>query len=186
MSKNSREPYSSLGAKLKHLRTQWQQSVQEVSNTLEIDENTLIAIEAGKTIPSENMLEMFISHFLLTDEQANDLRQIADNYKEQATDVLTSGIEDMLMKQIIAYAPVEGKILYTDSMQATVNKNGVVLQFMQNSGVQNGQPQQVLVNRVGMSREHAERMLEVLRTTLDQHYRSEGAKTLPSPKKDKK
>lgn len=186
MSKNPREPYQALGAKLKHLRTQWQQSVQEVSNTLEIDENTLKAIEAGKTIPSENMLEMFISHFLLTDEQANDLRQLADNYKEQANDVLASGIEDMLMKQIIAYVPIEGKILYTDSMQATVNKNGVVMQFMQNSSGQNGQQQQILVSRVGMSREHAERMIEVLRTTLDQHYRSESTKTLPSPEKDKK
>lgn len=187
MNKSPSEPYAALGAKLKHYRTQWQQTVTEVSNTLEIDEKTLMAIEAGKTIPSENELEMFISHFLLTDEQADDIRDLADNFKEQATEGLASGIEDMLMKQIVMYAPPEGKILYTDSMQATVNKSGVVLQFMQGGNGQAPQnQQQIMVSRVGMSREHAERMIEVLRTTLDQHYRSESSKTLPSPKKDKK
>lgn len=186
MNKSPSEPYAALGAKLKHYRTQWQQSISEVSNTLEIDEKALQAIEAGKTIPSENELEMFISHFLLTDEQADDIRDLADNFKEQATEGLASGIEDMLMKQIVMYAPPEGKILYTDSMQATVNKSGVVLQFMQGGKAPGGQNQQIMVSRVGMSREHAERMIDVLRTTLDQHYRSEGSKTLPSPEKDKK
>lgn len=186
MSKNSHEPYAALGAKLKHFRTQWNQTVEEVSSTLEIDQKTLLAIEAGQTIPSETVLEMFISHFLLTDEQADEIRDIADNYKLQASEGLASGIEEMLMKQIVMYAPPEGKILYTDSMQATVNKSGVVLQFMQGTSGQGQKNQQIMVSRVGMSREHAERVIEVLRTTLDQHYRSQGTKSLPSPDTDKK
>lgn len=184
MSKNHGEPYQALGARLKFFREQWQQSVGEVSGTLEIDEKSLKAIEEGKTIPSEHLLEMFINHFLLTDEQADDLRDIADQYKDQISEGLVSGIEDMLMKQIVMYIPTDNKTLYTDSMQATVNKNGVIVQFMQASSNDVNQP--LTVSRVGMSREHAERMIEVLRSTLEHHDHSSGNKLLPSPKKDKK
>lgn len=180
MNKHQHEPYEALGLKLKHLRKQWQQSVKEVSGTLEIQEKTLRAIEAGKTVPSEGLLELFINHFLLTDQQADDLRELADHYKEQASEGLANGIEDMLMKQVMMYMPNDMKTFYTDGMQATVNKNGVVLQFMQ-SGTEHGQ---VPVSRLGMSHEHAERMISVLRATLEQHKKAQGSKTLPSPKED--
>jgi len=184
MSKHPRQPYEALGARLKFLRKQWQQSISDVSGTLEIDENTLRAIEAGKTIPTDNILDMFISHFLLTEDQAEELREMASQYTEQTSEGLMNGIEDMLMKQIVMYMPNDTRIAYTDQMQATVNKNGVVLQFMQ-SNVAPGQ-QHIIVNRVGMSREHAEKMIEVLRNTLDQHDRSQDIKLLPSPNKDEK
>lgn len=182
MDQNSGEPYAVLGARIKLLREQWQQTVGEVSGTLEIDESTLHAIEAGKAMPPDDILDMIISHFLLTEDQAQDLRDIAEQYQEQAGEALMGGIEDMLMKQIVMYLPIDSKTVYTDSMNATVNNNGVVLQFMQAPGP-NGQP--VAVSKVGMSREHAERMIEVLRTTLDQHYRANGQKSLPSSENKK-
>jgi len=182
MSKNQREPFEALGARLKHLREQWKQSISEVSGTLEIDEKVLRDIESGKTMPPDSVLDMFINHFLLTEEQAEDLRELASQHKEQVSDSLMNGLEDMLMKQIVMYLPGDNRISYTDQMQATVNKNGVVLQFMQSNLTPD--QQSITVNRVGMSREHAERMLEVLRTTLDQHDRSQGTKHLPAPKKD--
>lgn len=184
MSKNHKEPYKALGARLKYLREQWQQSTSEVSYTLEIEEKTLKAIEAGKTIPSENLLEMFINHFLLTDEQADDLRDLADQHKEQMSEELVSGIEDMLMKQIIMHIPADNRTFYTDSMHATVNKNGVTLQFMQSGAGEDARP--ITVSRVGMSKEHAERMVKVLQETLKQHNHAHGSNLLPSPKKDKK
>lgn len=182
MSKNPHEPYEALGARLKFLREQWQQTTKEVSGTLEIEETMLHAIEAGKTMPSENLLDMLISHFLLTDDQADDIRELAEQYKEQLSEGLLGGIEDMLMKQIVMYMPIDSRVVYTDQMQATVNKNGVVLQFMQSNVAQN--QGSLAVSRVGMSREHAEKMIDVLRSTLDQHDRAQGTKSLPSPKKD--
>ncbi len=169
-------PYEALGRKIKHLREQWRQSLVEVSGTLEIDESTLLSIEKGQIMPSENVLNMLISHFLLTDEQADELRNLAEHYNAQMGDALMGGIEDMLMKQIVMYLPVDNKAIFTDSMNATVNDHGVVLQFMQNGP--DGKP--LPIGRVGMSREHAERMIKVIRSTLDQHDKTNDSKLLPS------
>jgi hypothetical protein len=178
MRQNGGEPYAALGARIKHLREQWQQSPSEVSGTLEIDESILRSIEAGRTMPGDEILDMLISHFLLTEEQAQDLRDLADQFQEQVGDALSSGIEDMLMKQIVMYLPIDSKTVYTDSMNATVNNHGVVLQFMQSTGPEG---QQFPVSKVGMSRAHAEKLIEVLRNTLDQHDRSNNQKRLSSP-----
>ncbi len=178
MRQNGEEPYAALGARIKHLREQWQQSPSEVSGTLEIDEAVLRSIEAGRTMPGEEILDMLISHFLLTEEQANELRDLCDQYQESVGDALAGGIEDMLMKQIVMYLPIDSKTVYTDSMNATVNNHGVVLQFMQSTGPDG---KQFPVSKVGMSREHAEKLIEVLRTTLDHHDKSNNQKRLPSP-----
>jgi hypothetical protein len=181
MKKSNQEPFEALGARLRFLREQWQQSVGEVSGTLEIDEDTLLAIESGKAMPPDELLDMLISHFLLTEDQAQDLRDLATDDAEQTTEAIVGGLEDMLMKQIVMYLPVDNRVIYTDGMNATVNDNGVVLQFLQASG-SNGQQ---TVSRVGMSREHAEKMLKVLRETLDHHDSSNGQKMLPAPDKRK-
>lgn len=175
---SSNEPYESLGSRIKFLREQWQQSLQEVSGTLEIDETSLRAIEDGASLPKPEILDMFISHFLLTEDQAQDLRDLAEDNFQQASDALSTGLEDMLMKQIIMYLPIDTKTIYTDQMNATVNNHGVVLQFLQ----QNGSDQPVTVSKLGMSREHAEKMIEVLQSTLRQHDQGTHTKRLPSPK----
>ncbi|HYF96816.1 MAG TPA: hypothetical protein VD947_02130 [Patescibacteria group bacterium] len=176
MAKSNNQPYKALGAKIKHFREQWQQSLGDVSGTLEIDEVILKEIESGKTLPPENLLNMLINHFLLTEDQAEELRQLAALQRDQVADSLIGGLEDMIMKQIVMYMPVDSRAIYTDSMNATVNKNGVVLQFMQNAGT-NGQS--VPVSQVGMSREHAEKIIEVLTKTLKEYDRNQQTKMLP-------
>ena len=182
MNKESGEPYAAFGAKIKYFREQWQQSIGEVSVTLEIDQDILEQIESGKFMPSEELVNLLISHFLLTEDQADELRSLAFSQSEQNPEALLGGLEDMLMKQIVMYMPVDNRIVYTDSMNATVNKHGVVLQFMQGSN-KDGKPS--VVSQVGMSREHAEKMIEVIKSTLEHHDKPKQTKLLPSPKKDK-
>lgn len=172
-------PYQALGSKIKYLREQWNQSLSEVSGTLEIEEQMLKAIEDGKTLPHDELLDMLISHFLLTDEQAQELRQMVDSEKQFGIEALGSGLEDALMKQIAILMPADNKVVYTDGMQATVNDNGVILQFMQQ---QKPGGQQVPISRVGMSREHAERIIKVLQDTLQEHDKNQRPRMLPKPK----
>ena len=179
----SQQPHDDLGKRIKHLREQWKQSVDEVSTTLEIDETELKQIESGKVLPNDHLLDMIINHFLLNEEQAMELRSMAalrDNHLHEAFPLNSGGLEDMLMKQVVMYLPVDNRIVYTDSMNATVNKHGMTLQFMQN---QNGK--QVPVSQVGMSREHAERMLKVIQTTLAKYDKSQETKLLSPPKQQK-
>jgi hypothetical protein len=167
MSTNDKsDKYVALGARLKFLREQWQQTLNDVSNTLEIDEKMLRAYEAGKIVPPTDILDMLINHFLLTEDQAQDLRELAEDQRDDPDSAVLSGnIEDILSKQLVMFMPVDTRVVYTDSMQATVNDSGVILQFMQQTG--NGQS--VPISRVGMSRQHAERVIEVLQNTLKHH-----------------
>lgn len=170
-----------LGERLKFLREQWQQSIDEVCNALEIDEKTLRSFESGKIAPSAEMLDMLISHFLLTEDQAHDLRKLANyNNKDEVEDIISGVMDDVMNKQLVMFMPVDSRIVYTDSMQATVNDGGVVLQFMQQAGA--GQP--IPVSRVGMSREHAEKMVEVLKATLKHHDENGPKKLQPPENKD--
>ena len=54
-------------------------------------------------------------------------------------------------------------ILYTDNVSITVNEDGVVLDFIQRLINTN---QVRLVSRVGMSRDHARKLLDSLETSL--------------------
>ncbi len=56
-------------------------------------------------------------------------------------------------------------ILYTDNIMVTSNEDGVVLDFCQRVG---SSPQVRVVGRVGMSREHAKKLLMVLNGQLAQ------------------
>jgi DNA-binding XRE family transcriptional regulator len=185
MSNESGVPYKALGDRLKFLREQWQQTLREVSLTLEIEQSTLEAIEDGKALPNHEVLDMLISHFLLTDDQADDLRELADMGQDKSSDFpIPVGLEDMLTKQLIMYLPVDNKVVYTDAMHANVNDHGVILQFMQQLP---NTSQPAVVSRVGMSREHAEKVIEVLRQTLNQHDLSKKSKrTLQAPDSENK
>ena len=183
MTKGNDEPYEALGAKIKHFRKQWHQSISEVSGTLEIEESVLKEIESGKMLPSEELLNMLINHFLLTDEQADELKQLALLPKDQAPEALLNGLEEMIMKQIVMYMPADNKVAYTDSMNATVNKHGVTLQFMQQSGPNN---QSITVSQVGMSREHAEKVIEVLSRTLREYDSNQKQKLISDKSNDSK
>lgn len=123
---------------------------------------------------------MLISHFLLTEDQAEDLRDLIDQVapiSRTSTDGgLPAGMEDMLAKQIVMYMPVDSRIVYTDAMHANVNDHGVILQFMQRVPNSN---QPVPVSRVGMSREHAEKIIDVLTKTLKQYDEGKQQKFLP-------
>ena len=179
MPKNNEQPFKAFGAKIKHFREQWKQSLDEVSNTLEINEILLQEIESGKILPSDNLLNMMINHFLLTEEQSDELRQLANLHDSQSPESLAGGIEDMVMKQIVMYMPLDQKVAYTDGMNVTVNRHGVVLQFTQ---TQESKIKPVVVSQVGMSREHAEKVVEVLSKTLKEHNRGRRSKFLPSSK----
>ncbi len=125
--------------------------------------------------PPAEVLDMLISHFLLTEDQAQDLRDLADDQTDDTEGTLAGAMEDILSKQLVMFMPVDSRVVYTDSMQATVNESGVILQFMQQAP--NGQT--APISRVGMSREHAEKVIEVLQNTL-QHHDQHGQKKLPS------
>ena len=148
MRSQEQRPYKAFGDQLKSFRQIAHQTPAEVSGAVEIDESTLVDIEAGKKLPDEDILILLMNHFGIKDDTALKLWELAGYAKE---DNKTMN-EEQLLKQIMMVVPMENKVAYSDNAHISANKNGVTIDFKLSAG--NSQPQ--VVSRVGMSLEQAE------------------------------
>lgn len=154
-----------------------QETPAEVSGAVEIDVTQLSAIEQGAQRPSEDILLLLISHFGIKDEDATKLWDLANYDKPGLADTSDFMPDNSLAKQSVMLLPLEAQIVYTDMVHVMVNNYGVVMNFMQGAGP-NGQP--LAVARVGMSKDHARSVLELLQQTLNQSE----TRTLPAPQSE--
>ncbi len=168
MSESAPQPFSTFGAALKKLRQNVHETQAEVSGAVEIDPSSLKSYEMGEARPSEDVLMLLIQHFSLKDEKATELWRLAgyaDTPMDEAHFYANDDFGNAKSISPLQHRPDETPIVYTDMIQVMVNNYGVILQFLQGSGAGNNP---LAVARVGMSKEHAKSIIEVLRTTLDQ------------------
>jgi transcriptional regulator with XRE-family HTH domain len=162
MSEQKESPFRTLGRQLKALRNRANESIAEASGAVEIEAETLASYELGQSRPSEDVLLLLISHFGAKDDEAVRLWEIA-GYGMDKIPVIHNANEELPLAQSPHTA--EPRILFTDIVDVTVNNYGVVMNFMQGASP-NAKP--VSVSRVGMSREHAKSVLEILKLTIEQ------------------
>src|SRR3989344_8445034 len=155
-----------LGGRLKSIREKLGDSLAEVSGAVEIEHNLLEKFENGEQRPNEEILLLLISHFDVHDDEATKLWELAnyDDKQDEQSKALTT-------------MPIDTRIIYTDMVHVVVSQYGVIMNFMQNGGPN----QQIAVARVGMSKEHAKSVLEVLQNTLAQSDIVQVPKSLPLP-----
>lgn len=171
---SKQQPFKRFGDRLKSLRQHIQETAADVSGAVEIDEATLARYEEGRERPSEDILNLLISHFDMQDDDAAKLWKLAgyelpvDRDDFQHDDQVSNNRAGVLVMAI------DPRIIYTDSMHVNASQNGVVLSFAQTNGGQ----QPLVTARVGMSREQARSIISTLQGALD---RSE-PRQLPSGK----
>lgn len=158
---SSTAKYKALGRRLKELRSQARESLAEASGAVEIDVRELANIELGQKCPSEDVLLLLISHFGAADDEAVRLWEMAGYGNARPTAQLSS--------EPVGSSATDTRVLFTDIVDVTVNNYGVVMNFMQNSAAGSAPAH---VARVGMSREHARSVMEILKVTLEQTERS--------------
>lgn len=164
MSNNdTNRPFQPLGKQLKSMREKRRESLSEVSGAVEIDPDVLSRFEEGLDRPTEDILLLLISHFASKEDTAAKLWHLAGYDKDELPMQNISNDTNNQIQNGIVLMPTDAKIVYTDMVHVMVNNYGVVLNFMQTSGPGN---QPMAVSRVGMSREHAQSVLEVLKQTL--------------------
>lgn len=178
------QPFFELGDLLRKLRTSDKKSHEEVSGAVEIDVEHLKAIEQGANRPSEEVLLMLIQHFDVSDEHAERLWQLAgyagepdmdeylsgNNEDEQGlpmNDALPQGLSQLPNVISMGISVNDPRIVYTDLAKVEINDFGVVMNFHQLGGAPDTKP--LAVAKVGMSREHAERVIQLLQNTLKQY-----------------
>ena len=152
-------PFRPLGQRLKTLRDQASESLAEASGAVEIDVKLLASFELGQSRPSEDVLLLLISHFGAKDDDAVRMWEMAGYGVSQLPIAHLNSDDDQSLPND------EQPVLFTDIVDIVVNNYGVVMHFMQNSGP-NTKPNAVA--RVGMSREHAKSVLQILQVTLAQ------------------
>lgn len=166
MRDQSNAPFKQFGEALKQLRAHAHKTAAEVSCAVEIDESILRSYENGEARPSEDILILLIAHFNLDDKKASELWGLA-GYKGQPDEerYFAHSIEQQSDTMPIGIIVNDPRILYTDMVQVMTNNFGVTLTFMQTNGV-GGQP--LAISRIGMSKEHARSVIDLLQKTLEQ------------------
>lgn len=150
-----------MGRQLRTLRNRANESIAEASGAVEIDAEALAGYELGKNCPSEDVLLLLISHFGAKDDEAVRLWELA-GYGMDKIPVTHNANQEF---SSLGGSANEPRILFTDIVDVTVNNYGVVMNFMQGA---NPSAKPVSVARVGMSREHAKSVLEILKLTIEQ------------------
>ncbi len=171
--RRGKTPYQQFGQRLQEIRSRLRETIPEVSGAVELDSEVLLRIERGEERPTEDVLQLLISHFDIREEEADELWELA-GYTNGAA---ASGPDIQALPGLMV-VPMDNRIVYTDTAHVIINNYGVVMNFMQNSG--NAQP--LAVAKVGMSLEHAKSVLEVLATTIAQAEALKAPKSLPAPK----
>lgn len=171
------QPYKTLGLRLKMLREKLNMSLSEVSDAVEINPDLLTRIEEGKDCPAEDVFLLLMAYLKTPDEEAAKLWDLAGYSKEPTQ---TQNILDDIAaaKPIVMLMQPDNRIIYTDAVNATVNSRGVVMNFLQD----HGQGRHVSVSRVGMSKDQAQNVIEVLQKTLG--VSNQKPKSLPAPNKN--
>jgi len=188
MREEQSQPFSTFGQALKKIRENTKESQMEVSGAVEVELSSLRSYELGETRPSEDILMLLIQHFALKDDDATELWRLAgysDSPMDEAQYFMNDDFGSAKATQTVSISHDDARIVYTDMVQVMVNNYGVIINFMQGAGPGNNP---LAVSRVGMSKEHAKSILEVLKTTLDQANVMEKkakspTKQLPSGKK---
>lgn len=175
-------PYQTLGGQLKVMREKHKESLAEVSGAVEIDLEDMRKFEQGTIRPSEDILLLLISHFDVKEAEAVKLWELAGYTKKEAK-VHTMPHDEVKNQQLLMVMQMDTRVVYTDTVQVSVNNYGVVMNFMQNAG-QNTQP--TAISRVGMSKEHALSVIDLLQRSLAQAEAANQPKALPAPKTNRR
>lgn len=170
------QPYRSFGEVLKKLRARAFKTPAEVSSAVEIEESRLKAFENGEQRPSEDVLLLLIQHYNLLPDQAQELWKLAGYHGEPQAERYSMQEDFAAIPQItLGIAQNDNRIVYTDMIQVMVNNYGVIMNFMQGAGTGT---QPLAVAKVGMSKEHAKSVIEILQKTLEQAEKSQTPKQL--------
>ena len=168
-----------LGQELRNIRKEADQSLAEVSNALDIDRAYLNKIELGKHKPSLSLLNKILAHFSVDGVLANRLRDllergpvehvVVDAFKKERSSDMPDAIKADQHPGQIAMDPSKTQIVYTDSTFVSSSDYGLVLDVAQT--VAGNPKQQFVVARIGMSFDHAKKLLEVMNDHLQKHER---------------
>jgi transcriptional regulator with XRE-family HTH domain len=171
-----RAPFITLGRHLKYVREQLNKSLAEVSGAVEIKEQELERIEAGKERPPEDILLLLISHYGVEEQQAMKLWELAE-YDMEAPGNMRPDVEITTGNKVVMLMAMDMRTMYSDGLEVDVDKAGVTMTFTQASS----KTQKAPVARIGMSAEQAEEVVRTIQQAMFKAKYADAKKLLPPP-----
>lgn len=161
------------GGKLKRYRIRaGYENLQKAADALGVDRSYLSKLEAGLSNPSSRFFNEMAALYRLTPEETFDLINLIGFRKEVITVAEQKQGEPQFGPQI-AIPQARAEILYSDAVQVDVNEFGVVLNFAQRLGPSN---KQIVVSRVGMSKEHVRALIKIIESLLERQKGQEATR----------
>lgn len=175
------------GSELKKYRIRMGESITQVSKSIGIDRSYLSKIENEHEIPPARLLNLLFSHYSITKDEALRLTSILNftgsrigglvmfhdffggKEANEKMEKRQPKVNPQLPNVQLGLAADKTPILYTDSVFINSNQYGIVFNVAQSIDNQNQQ----IVARIGMSRDHAAALAEVLAKHLAMTHSSE-------------
>ncbi len=169
------QPTISIGKALRTLRKSHGESLASLSSAIEVDRAYLNKIELDKITPSPKLLNKILVHYLVEGNDALRFKQLAGHIP-YLVDVNEGRKEDAYMPEgnqmvqnapQISINPMQTPVLFTDSTFVSSSDYGLILDIAQTVGGQ----QHNIVSRIGMSFDHAKKLVEVIQDHIEKNER---------------
>lgn len=168
-----------LGIQLRKLRKLHGQSLAITANAINTDRAYLNKIELGKIKPSQRLLDKILVHFSVEGNMTTMLKQLAGHAplnfalvdeRKDSNSMAQQSMPMAMPQQMaqVAINPAQTPVLYTDSVIVSSSEFGLVLDIAQAFG---GGLQQNVVARIGMSYEHAKKLIERIHEQIEKNER---------------
>jgi transcriptional regulator with XRE-family HTH domain len=166
------------GEEIRQIRKNQGKTLAQVANALGIDRSHLTKVELGQDRPSEKLFMSLIAHFSVERVTALRLWSLAGFTGEFVTGESNIGgkekgamdspmIQPQPQTANVNMDPANKPTLYTDSIFVNANDFGVVVDF----GRRVGPEQHFIVTSVGMSYDHAKKLIEILNDQIEKNER---------------
>lgn len=170
--------YSAFGDKIKIYREKKAENITQTAKSLDLHRSYLSKLENGHFQPSTGLIDKLADYYNLDKQQISDLYFSAGYGKKGEIMQLQNreGVNRMENSQILGTQDKDQAvevnvqsntpILYSDAIFVTSSDYGVVLDFGQRLG---STKRHNIISRIGMSFEHAEAMLRVIKQNIEDH-----------------
>jgi transcriptional regulator with XRE-family HTH domain len=167
---------TNFGSEIRGIRQATGETLYQTAAAIGIDRSHLTKIELGQDRPSERIVQALFAHFSLKRVTAARLWSLAGFTSELVMAEDYRGKEIVHMSNVPANLPIQPASVnvdptkptyYTDSIFINSSDFGLVIDFARKVGPE----QHFVVTSVGMSFDHAKKLVEVLNDHLNKHER---------------
>lgn len=155
-----------LGIALKAYRLASGEAIKDLAAAIEVSDNTVREFEAGIKAPDIEIIELFIRHYSLRDQESERLLALAGLESDSIAIDQDFEIDDIDISSMNKQLDVViGPVFYADDIEIVTSDNGVTINFLQSTF--GSSDNRIIISRIGMSHNLAKKFSDQLKNKLN-------------------